>query len=89
MLKISKGGEKVELITRNQYMKRYNIGYDKLQRMIAKKEVDYLEEADRIRIDENTVRIELYNEEVARRIKAEEKLNAMLDLANSWKKGVI
>lgn len=76
----------MELITRNQYMKRYNIGYDKLQRMIAKKEVDYLKEADRIRIDENTIRIELYNQEVARRIKAEEKLNAVLELTSSWER---
>ena len=75
----------MELITRNQYMKRYNVGYEKLQRMIAKKEVDYLEEADRIRIDENTVRIELYNEEVARRIKAEENLKSIKEFV----KGVI
>lgn len=67
----------MELITRNQYMKRYNIGYDKLQRMIAKKEVDYLQEADRIRIDEKTVSIDLYEQERARRIKAEEKLNLL------------
>jgi len=67
----------MELITRNQYMKRYNIGYDKLQRMIAKKEVDYLQEADRIRIDEKTVSIDLYEQEKARRIKAEEKLNLL------------
>jgi len=67
----------MELITRNQYMKRYNIGYDKLQRMIAKNEVDYLPEADRIRIDEKTVSIDLYEQEKARRIKAEEKLNLL------------
>ena len=72
----------MELITRNQYMKRYNIGYDKLQRMIAKKEVDYLEEADRIRIDEKTVSIELYEEERAKRIKAEEKLIMLKNLIN-------
>ncbi len=65
----------MELLTRNQYMKRYNIGYDKMQRMIASKEVDYLPEADRIRLDENTVRIELYEEEKARRIRAETTLN--------------
>lgn len=51
----------MELLTRNQYMKRFNIGYEKLQKMIANKEVDYLPTADRIRIDENTVSIELYN----------------------------
>lgn len=67
----------MELITRNQYMKRYNIGYDKLQRMIAKNEVDYLPEADRIRLDEKTVSIDLYEQEKARRIKAEEKLNLL------------
>jgi hypothetical protein len=32
-----------------------------MQRMIASKEVDYLKEADRIRVDENTVSIEQYN----------------------------
>lgn len=80
-----KGENNLELITRNQYMKRYNIGYDKLQRMIAKKEVDYLEEADRIRIDEKTVSIELYNAEVARRIKAEENLKSIKEFV----KGVI
>ena len=32
-----------------------------MQKMIANKEVDYLPTADRIRIDENTVSIELYN----------------------------
>lgn len=52
----------MELLTRNQFMKRYNLGYDKVQKMIANKEVDYLETADRIRIDENTVSIEMYNE---------------------------
>ena len=51
----------MELLTRNQFMKRYNLGYDKVQKMIANKEVDYLETADRIRIDENTVSIEMYN----------------------------
>lgn len=51
----------MELLTRNQYMKRFNIGYEKLQKMIANKEVDYLPTADRIRIDENTVSIEMYN----------------------------
>lgn len=51
----------MQLLTRNQYMKRFNIGYDKMQKMIANKEVDYLEIADRIRIDENTVSIEMYN----------------------------
>lgn len=51
----------MKLLTRNQYMKKYNIGYEKLQKMIANKEVDYLETADRIRVDENTVSIEMYN----------------------------
>lgn len=51
----------MELLTKNQYMKRFNIGYEKMQKMIANKEVDYLPTADRIRIDENTVSIELYN----------------------------
>lgn len=51
----------MELLTRHQYMKRFNIGYEKLQKMIANKEVDYLPTADRIRIDENTVSMELYN----------------------------
>lgn len=51
----------MELITRNQFMKRYGIGYEKLQKMIANKEVDYLETADRIRIDEHTVSVEMYN----------------------------
>lgn len=51
----------MELLTRNQYMKRFNIGYEKMQKMIANKEVDYLQTADRIRIDENTVSIEMYN----------------------------
>ena len=51
----------MRLLTRNQYMKEFNIGYEKLQRMIANKEVDYLPTADRIRIDENTVSIEQYN----------------------------
>ena len=67
----------MELITRNQYMKRFNLGYEKVQKMIANKEVDYLPEADRIRIDEKTVSIELYEQEKERRIKAEEKLNLM------------
>ena len=51
----------MKLLTRNQYMKQYNIGYEKLQKMIVNKEVDYLPTADRIRIDENTVSIEQYN----------------------------
>ena len=51
----------MKLLTRNQYMKKYNIGYEKLQKMIANKEVDYLETADRIKVDENTVSIEMYN----------------------------
>lgn len=51
----------MELLTRNQYMQRFNVGYEKLQKMIANKEVDYLPAAERIRIDENTVSIEQYN----------------------------
>ena len=51
----------MKLLTRNQYMKEFNIGYEKLQKMIANKEVDYLPTADRIRVDENTVSIEQYN----------------------------
>lgn len=70
----------MELVTRNQYMKRYNIGYEKMQRMIAKKEVDYLKEADRIRIDENTVSIELYEAERARRIEAEAIINMLQNI---------
>lgn len=70
----------MELLTRNQYMKKYNLGYEKLQRMIAKKEVDYLPEADRIRLDENTVRIELYEEEKARRISAETTIKLLQNI---------
>lgn len=51
----------MKLLTRNQYMKQFNVGYEKLQKMIANKEVDYLPTADRVRIDENTVSIEMYN----------------------------
>lgn len=54
----------MELLTRNQYMKKYNIGYDKMQKMITNKEVDYLPTADRIRVDENVVSIDMYNAEV-------------------------
>ena len=80
----------MELITRNQYMKRYNIGYDKLQRMIANKEVDYLKEADRIRIDDRMVRIELYEEEKSKRIKAETTIQLLQNILlgkgiNKWK----
>lgn len=64
----------MELLTRNQYMKKYNIGYDKMQKMIANKEVDYLPTADRIRVDENVVNIDVYNAEVQRRIEAETQL---------------
>ena len=64
----------MELITKNQFMKRYNIGYDKLQKMIANKEVEYLPTADRIRVNENVVSVEIYNEEVKRRIEAESQL---------------
>lgn len=67
----------MELLTRNQYMKRFNIGYDKMQKMIANKEVDYLKTADRIRIDENMVSIDLFNEERKRRIEAETKLELL------------
>lgn len=80
----------MELITRNQYMKRYNIGYDKMQRMIANGEVDYLKEADRIRIDDKTVRIELYEEEKSKRIKAETTIQLLQNILlgkeiNQWK----
>lgn len=64
----------MELLTRNQFMKRYNVGYDKLQKMIANKEVEYLPTADRIRINENVVSVDIYNEEVKRRIEAESQL---------------
>lgn len=64
----------MELITKNQFMKRYNIGYDKLQKMIANKEVEYLPTADRIRVNENVVSVDIYNEEVKRRIEAESQL---------------
>lgn len=70
----------MELLTRNQYMKRYNIGYEKLQKMIANKEVDYLKEAERIRIDENTVSMELFNEERQRRIEAETKIELLKNI---------
>ena len=82
-MKQNKGGAKLELLTRNQYMKRFNLGYEKLQRMIAKKEVDYLPEADRIKIAENVVSITLYEEEKAKRIKAEEKLLLLKNVINS------
>lgn len=64
----------MELLTRNQFMKRYNVGYDKLQKMIANKEVEYLPTADRIRINENVVSVDMYNKEVKRRIEAESQL---------------
>lgn len=70
----------MELLTRNQYMKRFNIGYDKMQKMIANKEVDYLPTADRIRIDENTVSIELFNEERQKRIEAETKIELLKNI---------
>lgn len=70
----------MELLTRNQYMKRYNIGYEKLQKMIANKEVDYLPTADRIRIDENTVSIELFNKERQKRIEAETKIELLKNI---------
>lgn len=70
----------MELLTRNQYMKRFNIGYEKLQKMIANKEVDYLKEAERIRIDENTVSIEMFNEERQKRIEAETKIELLKNI---------
>lgn len=70
----------MELLSKNQFKKRYNIGDDKLKKMIANKEVDYLKTADRIRIDENTVSIELYNEERAKRVQAETKLQSVLQM---------
>lgn len=70
----------MELLTRNQFMKRYNLGYDKVQKMIANKEVDYLETADRIRIDENMVSVDLFNEERKKRIEAETKLELLKNI---------
>ena len=52
----------MRLLTRNQFMKEFGFGYEKLQKMIANKEVDYLPTADRIRVDERTVSVEQYNE---------------------------
>lgn len=67
----------MRLLTRNQFMKEFNIGYDKMQKMIAAKEVDFLPEADRIRIDEKTVTIDLFNEERRKRIEAETKIEML------------
>lgn len=70
----------MELLTRNQYMKRFNIGYDKMQKMIANKEVDYLPTADRIRINEKAVSIEMFNEERQKRIEAETKIELLKNI---------
>lgn len=71
----------MELLTRNQFMKRFNIGYDKMQKMIANNEVDYLPIADRIRIDDKTVSIEQFNAVQKRMIEAEARLEMILNLA--------
>lgn len=71
----------MELLTRNQFMKRFNIGYDKMQKMIANNEVDYLPTADRIRIDDKTVSIEQFNAVQKRMIEAEARLEMILNLA--------
>lgn len=70
----------MELLTRNQFMKRYNIGYDKMQKMIANNEVDYLPTADRIRIDENTVSIDQYNRIYQRMVEAEATIKTISNL---------
>ncbi|MBR2744911.1 MAG: hypothetical protein IKE01_06440 [Clostridia bacterium] len=70
----------MELLTRNQFMKRYNIGYDKMQKMIANNEVDYLPIADRIRIDENTVSIDQYNRIYQRMVEAEATIRTISNL---------
>lgn len=67
----------MELLTRNQFMKRFNLGYEKVQKMIANKELDYLETADRIRIDENTVSIELYNSLLEKYTKLKTKIESI------------
>ena len=72
----------MELLTRNQFMKRYNLGYDKVQKMIANKEVDYLETADRIRIDENTVSIEMYNNLLEKYTNLKTKMESITKILN-------
>ena len=64
-----------ELISKNEYMRRYKVGLKRLNEMIYKKEV--IMRGGKIVISKQTVSLEDYEAERERRIKAEQKLEIM------------
>ena len=64
-----------ELISKNEYMRRYKVGLKKLNEMISNKEV--IMRGGKIVISNQTVSLEDYEAERERRIKAEQKLEIM------------
>ena len=64
-----------ELISKNEYMRRYKVGLKRLNEMIANNEV--IMRGGKIVISNQTVSLEDYEAERERRIKAEQKLEIM------------
>lgn len=64
-----------ELISKNEYMRRYKVGLKRLNEMIANKEV--IMRGGKIVISKQTVPLEEYETEREKRIKAEQKLEIM------------
>ena len=64
-----------ELISKNEYMRRYKVGLKRLNEMISNKEV--IMRGGKIVISKQTVSLEDYEAERERRIKAEQKLEIM------------
>lgn len=69
-----------EYLSLNQFEKRYKLGHEAVLKMIENGEVDYIKTGTRYRIkvgDSNTVSRELYENEKAKRIKAETTLDLL------------
>lgn len=69
-----------EYISLNEYCRRYNMGYNTVKQMVHNKELDYIVTESgyyKIKVGGDTVSRKLYEEEVERRIIAEQKLELM------------
>lgn len=67
-------------ISLNQFEKRYNLGHNTVLQMIENNEVEYIRTGTRYKIkvgNKNTVPREVFEEEKAKRIKAETTLDLL------------
>lgn len=77
-----------EWISLNAYMKKFQVGYREVKRMIKNHEVEYRQTEGghyKIKIGGDTVSRELYEVEKAKRIEAETKLNLLRKILGEGK----